>query len=201
MDPASFATAYGLSTSIGLRPFMTLAIASIAMHFGYLHVAPAFAFLGSDGAAWLLAALAALEFCGDKIPVVDHALHAFHIGIKPVAAAILVGGALGGSGGFTDAAMGLAALNALGVHAGVTAARGASSAMTLGIANPFISLTEDVVAFGATLLAIALPFAGAAVALVIGFAALGIVLSAYGALRNRASAGAPPPSSAGFGPR
>lgn len=187
MDPASFATAYGLSTSIGLRPFMTLAIASLAMHFGYLHVAPAFAFLGSDGAAWLLAALAALEFCGDKIPVVDHVLHALHIGIKPVAAAILVGGALGGNGGFTDVAMGFAALNALGVHAGVSAARGASSAMTLGVANPFISLAEDAVAFGAAVLAIALPFAGAAVALAIGCAALAIVMAAYNALRNRAA--------------
>ena len=75
MDPSTFATAYGLSTSIGLRPFLTLALASIAMHFGYLHTSHAFAFLGSGGATWLLAGLAVLEFAADKIPIVDHALH------------------------------------------------------------------------------------------------------------------------------
>jgi hypothetical protein len=189
MDPASFATAYGLSTSIGLRPFLTLALASLALHLGYLHVAPAFAALGSDGAAWLFAALAVLEFVADKVPVVDHGLHALHFGIKPVAAALLVGGALGSATGEPDAltyaAMGLAALNALGVHAGVTALRGASTAMTLGFANPFVSVAEDVVASGTALLAIALPFVGAAVAVVLCLAAFAVFRIALSEVRRR----------------
>lgn len=189
MDPATFATAYGLSTSVGLRPFLTLAIASLAMHFGFLHVSHAFAYLGSDGATWMLAALAALEFAGDKIPAVDHVLHALHFGVKPVAAALLVGGAVGATGdGSTDLVTGVAmaasALNAVGVHAGVTAARGASSAMTLGFANPFVSLVEDVAAFSATILTIALPFVGAAVALAIGLCAFFVARTALRALRR-----------------
>ena len=89
MDAAAFAAAYALSTSVGFRPFMTLALASLAMHFGYLHPSPAFAALGSDGATASLALLAVLELLADKIPVVDHALHVLHFATKPVAAALL----------------------------------------------------------------------------------------------------------------
>src|ERR1700719_1335257 len=91
MDPTQFATAYALSTSVGLRPFLTLALASLAMHFGYLHPSHPFAALGSDGATVLLAVLAVLEFFAEKVPAVDHALHAVHFATKPVAAAVLIG--------------------------------------------------------------------------------------------------------------
>ena len=171
MDPSEFATTYALTTAIGLRPFMTLALASLAMHFGYLHPSAAFAYLGTDGATWLLAGLALLEFAGDKIPVVDHALQAAHFALKPIAAAILVGSAIpsnsSGSGGFGYGLMALGALNALGIHTGVTAARGASTALTLGIGNPFLSAIEDALAAAGVFAAIVWPFAGAAGAIVL----------------------------------
>ena len=91
MDAQQFATAYALTTSIGLRAFVTLALASLAMHFGYLHPSPAFAWLGSDGATIALGVLAVLELASDKVPVVDHFMHVIHFATKPVAAAILVG--------------------------------------------------------------------------------------------------------------
>ena len=170
MDSSGFATAYALSSSIGLRPFLTLALASLAMHFGYLHPSHAFGYLGSDGATWLLAGLAVLEFAGDKIPVVDHTLHVVHFATKPIAAALLVGSAVPATGApdaGTYALMALGAFNALGVHAGVAAVRGASTATTLGAANPVISLVEDVLAVAATVLAFALPFAGAGLAVLV----------------------------------
>ncbi len=168
MDPATFATAYTLSSSIGIRPFLTLAIASLAMHLGYLHPSPAFAYLGSNGATWLLGGLAVLEFVGDKIPVVDHTLHVLHFATKPIAAALLVGGTVSSTGSpdfATDALMGMGALNALGIHAGVTALRGASTATTLGVANPIISVVEDVLAIVASVLAIFIPIIGALLAI------------------------------------
>src|ERR1700686_4317355 len=117
MDPLLFATAYTLSTSVGIRPFLTLALASLAMHLGYLHPAHEFAFLGSDGATVLLASFAMLEFIAEKVPAVDHLLHVVHIAAKPVAAAILVGSAApdivqGDGSSYTYALMGAAALNA-----------------------------------------------------------------------------------------
>jgi hypothetical protein len=172
MDPLLFATAYTLSTSVGIRPFLTLALASLAMHLGYLHPAHEFAFLGSDGATVLLASFAMLEFIAEKVPAVDHLLHVVHIAAKPVAAAILVGSAApdivqGDGSAYTYALMGAAALNALGVHAGIAAIRGASTATTAGLANPFISLIEDAATVVATVLALLAPLAGAALALVV----------------------------------
>ncbi len=192
MDVAGFATAYGLSTSIGLRPFLVLAVASVAMHLGYLHPAHAFAYLGSDGATWLLASLAALEFAADKVPLLDHTLHVLHFATKPVAAALLVGSALPASGGAPDlstyALMGLGAFNALGVHAGVASLRGASTAMTAGFANPAVSLVEDIVAVVATVLAIVAPFAGALLAVAVTLLLCLVARRMYVALRDRATA-------------
>jgi len=181
MDASDFATTYALTTAIGLRPFLTLALASLAMHLGYLHPSASFAYLGTQGATWLLAALAAIEFAGDKVPFVDHALQAAHFALKPVAAAILVGSAVPASGPAPDATayglMALGALNALGIHTGITATRGASTALTLGLANPFLSLFEDVLAFGATVVAIAWPYAGAVCA--VGLTLLIVLLARY----------------------
>ncbi len=192
MDGSSFATAYGLSTSIGLRPFLVLAIASLAMHLGYLHPAHAFAFLGSDGATWLLAGLALFEFAGDKVPILDHTLHVIHFATKPIAAALLVGSALPSTGGSPDIAtyalMGLGAFNALGVHAGVTTLRGASTAMSGGLGNPIVSVVEDVLALGATVLAIALPFVGALVAIALTIVLVVLARRIYVTVRNRARA-------------
>ncbi len=170
MDPTAFATAYSLSTSIGLRPFLTLALASVAMHFGYIHPSHAFTFLDTNGATALLAALAALEFTADKIPVVDHALHVVHFATKPIAAAILVGSVVpdvSPEHAWSYALMGAGALNALGVHGGVAALRGASTVTTGGFANPFVSLIEDAVAVTGTVLAVLLPIVAAALAVLL----------------------------------
>ena len=192
MDGSSFATAYGLSTSIGLRPFLVLAIASLAMHLGYLHPAHAFSYLGSDGATWLLAALAVLEFAGDKVPVLDHTLHVIHFATKPIAAALLVGSALPSTGASPDLAtyalMSLGAFNALGVHAGVATLRGASTTMSGGFANPIVSVIEDVLALGATVLAIAMPFVGALVAIAVTAVLVVIARRIIIAFRERAPA-------------
>jgi hypothetical protein len=191
VDPATFATAYTLSSSIGIRPFLTLALASIAMHFGYLHPAPAFAYLGSGGATWLLAGLAALEFVGDKVPVVDHTLHVLHFATKPIAAALLVGSTISGTGSpdaVTYGLMGMGALNALGIHAGVTALRGASTATTLGVANPVISLVEDAAAVISSLLAIFVPVVGALLAIAATLFVIVLVRYIYQHMRRSAPA-------------
>ena len=193
MEPAQFATAYALSTSVGLRPFLTLALASLAMHFGYLHPSHAFASLGSDGATVLLAVLAVLEFFAEKVPAVDHALHAVHFATKPIAAALLIGAtdsALvpNGDPALAYGLMGAAALNALGVHAGVAGLRGASTVTTAGIGNPFVSLIEDALTVAATLLAILAPLAGAALALLVTIALFLCARAVVRQLRARAAA-------------
>jgi hypothetical protein len=196
VDASQFATAYALSTSVGLRPFLTLALAALAIHFGYLHPAMRFNFLGTDGAAIVLGFLAVLEFCADKIPVVDHAVHVIHFAAKPVAAAILVGSMVP-DGSTPDVAttglMALGALNALGVHGGVAALRGASTATTGGLGNPILSIIEDVVAAVGVVIAFVAPFLGAALAVVLTIVALFCIRGIVIALRRSNSTVAPGP--------
>jgi len=195
MDPMLFATAYALSTSVGIRPFLTLALASLAMHLGYLHPSHEFAFLGSDGATVLLASVAMLEFVAEKVPAVDHVLHIFHIAAKPVAAVILVGSAAPDLGGadsaYTYGLMGAAALNALGVHAGVATLRGASTVTTAGVANPFISLIEDAATVIATVLALLAPLAGAILAFLVTLVLIFAARAIFRHVRSRATPAQP----------
>jgi hypothetical protein len=161
MDAQQFAAAYALATAIGLRAFITLALASVAMHLGYLHPSPSFAWLGSNGATAALGALAILEFASEKVPVLDHFMHAIHFATKPIAAAVLVGSLVpednGTIGAATYAMMGAGALDALGVHAASATVRTGSTLTTGGIANPVVSLGEDLLAVVGTVLAILTP--------------------------------------------
>lgn len=168
MTLTTFSMAYAMATSAGLRPFQTLLLASIAMHFGILHPAHVFASLGSDGATLILAFLALLECVADKLPIVDHAMHLFHFATKPIAAALIVGSSLSATGLpdiVIDLAACIGAANGLAIHSGVAALRGVSTATTFGIANPLISLAEDLCALLVSLFALFLPIVGAVIAI------------------------------------
>lgn len=188
MDAAAqYALAYALSTSAGLRGILTLAIVSIAVHLGVLHPPAAFAWLGSNPVTLALCAVALVEILGDKIPVVDHAFHAVQTILKPAAAAILVGGIVHTQNSpELYALMALGALNALGVHAASAATRGASTALTAGIANPAISLLEDGVAAVMIGLAFLAPLLAAGLAVLLTVL---VVRAARGFLARRRSRG------------
>ncbi len=187
MDGNQFATAYALSTSVGLRAFMTLALAAIAVHFGYLHPSAPFAWLGADGTMWTLLGLAALEFFADKIPAVDNALHAISFATKPLAAAILVGSAV--PAGTPDAglytAMFLGAGNALGIHTASATARAASTAMTFGLGNPILSVIEDGIALAGVAISFFVPILGAFVAIVLTVFIVSLARRAWLYLRSK----------------
>ncbi len=161
-----YALAYALTTTAGLRGFLTLFVASIATHLGWLHPGAAFQWLGSDGATIVLGIFAVLEVIADKVPVVDHALHAVYFVVRPVAAAILVGATV-----HTDDPMSLYAmmaaggLNALFVHGSASTARAASTATTLGVGNTALSLLEDAAAGVGLFLAFSKPIVAAVLAL------------------------------------
>jgi hypothetical protein len=109
---------------------------------------------------------AAAELIGDKIPVVDHALHAVYFAVRPVAAAILVGATVQAPNREAlYAMMAVGGLNALIVHGSAATARVASTATTLGAGNVALSFVEDATAAGGIVLAIAKPVVAAIVAL------------------------------------
>lgn len=167
MDATSqYALAYALTTTAGLRGFLTLLAASIAVHLGWIHPSAPFAWLGSDWATVILAAFAAVELLADKFPGIDHAMHAAYFLVRPVAAAILVGATVhSASSASLYSMMAIGGLNALLVHGSAATARAASSATTLGFGNLALSIVEDAIAFGGLTLAFSKPIVAAAVAL------------------------------------
>ena len=166
--PTQYALAYVLSSTAGVRAFVTLLAVSLAMHWGLLPAPPQqFAWLASDGALAVLVAAGILEVLGDKIPLVDHGLHALQTIAKPVAGAVIAGAVV--SPGNDPSAILLAVLggaNALAIHGVSATARAASTATTGGLANPIVSVIEDGLAIGGILLGWFMPFLAAALVLV-----------------------------------
>lgn len=176
--PTQYALAYALTTSAGLRGVLTLAAVSLAVHAGWMHAPPGFAWLGATSVRIALWVVALADFAGDKIPVVDHALHALNVIVKPVCAAIIVGGTVHGqSQGVLVGLMALGVLNALGVHAASATVRGASTVTTGGLGNPAVSVLEDGGSIAMVVMSFVAPFVAAAVAFVL---TIGAIVAARG---------------------
>ena len=180
-----YALAYALTTTAGIRGLLTLAVVSFAAHVGWLHPPAGFAWLSSTPALVVLIVIAAVDFVGDKIPMVDHGLHVVHAIVKPAAGAILVGSVVHAPSQVDLVGlMALGALNAFGVHAASATARGASTALTAGVANPFVSFFEDVTTVVMLVIAWATPILAAAIAIVLSVV---VVRYAHQAFRQAAT--------------
>ncbi len=154
----SLLLAYSLSGAAGLRSALSMLVVSIAVTVGFLHPNPSMMWLGSGWLIMLAFAATLVEFFGDKIPAVDHALHTVHFLLTPIAGAIV---AMSGYQGDPAVDVVLALVgggNALFVHSTRSAVRVVSSATTVGLANPLISLVEDCLAAVFILIAIFLPW-------------------------------------------
>jgi hypothetical protein len=165
MDAHDLALAYSLSSVAGLRAALTILAVSIAVHAHAFAPPPALAWLGSDTTLYIVAALAIADFAGDKIPIVDHALHAIHTVLAPAAGGIAAA-SLDPTGGTSAGVVGLiGAANALGIHGIKSATRVGTSAVSFGFLTPVVSLIEDVVAVIGLAIAFVAPFVLAALAL------------------------------------
>lgn len=150
----------GLASATGLRTFLPLLLLALAARFEFAGVRL------NDQMDWLagwpaIAALgvaATVEFAGDKIPAVDHALNALGFVTRPIAGAVAAGSVFWGVDPMVAAVAGVivGAPTALAFNAAQGGMRVASTATTGGLANPVVSLIEDVlavVAVGLSLLA------------------------------------------------
>jgi hypothetical protein len=187
--PTQYALAYVLSSTAGIRVFVTLLAVSLAMHWGLLPASHQFAWLASDGALAMLVVAAILEVLGDKIPLVDHGLHTIHTIAKPLAGAMIAGAVVAPDNDPSSILLGvLGGANALAIHGVSATARAASTATTGGLANPIVSVVEDGLAIGGILLAWFMPFVAAAlflVATVVGIILVRRLLSYVTAHRDR----------------
>ena len=165
MDPRELALAYSLSSIAGLRASLTILAVTIAVHMHAFAPPRSLGWLASDDVLWIAGVLAVADFFGDKVPVIDHVLHAVHAVLAPVAGGVAAASLdpTGGTGAGVVAILGAA--NALGVHGIKSATRVGTTVTTAGFLNPIVSFIEDAIATIGLALTFFTPFLVAAIAL------------------------------------
>jgi hypothetical protein len=164
----------GIAAATGLRTFLPITMLAFAAHFGLFGTTlnSHMAWLGSTPFLVGLSVATVAELAADKIPGVDHVLSALGTVTRPLAAWVAAGAVFTHLDPATAALAGLiiGVPAALTIHGAQTATRVVSTATTLGMGNPVISLIEDAASAILAALAIAAPILAAvlAVALVFG---------------------------------
>lgn len=183
MNPLAWLTVIflglGLAASCGLNTFLPLLMLASAAKFHLFGVQlnGSFAWLGSDVALAVLALATVAEMAADKIPTVDHALDMVGTVARPAAGALAAASVLHGSDPATAAVLGLiiGAPAAFGFHAAKAGTRAASTATTLGIANPLLSVAEDTIAIILVLVSLLTPLLVPVILLIALFAIAALV--------------------------
>jgi hypothetical protein len=156
----SLSLGVSLAACAGLRAWLPLLLAGGAARMGWMELGQSFQFLTSDRALILFGVATVVEMAADKVPALDHLLDALSTVLRPAAGSLLAASVLWPvSDPLTALCLGVAvgAPTALLPHAAKSMLRGASTALTAGIANPFISLVEDAVALVLFVVAVVLP--------------------------------------------
>lgn len=156
----SLALGIALAACAGLRAWLPLLLAGGAARLGILQLGSSFDFIASDKALALFAVATILEIVADKVPALDHALDSVSTVLRPAAGALLAASVMWKvSDPLTALALGVAvgAPSALVPHAAKSALRAGSTAVTGGVANPFLSFIEDIVTFALFFVSVIVP--------------------------------------------
>lgn len=196
--------ALGLSTTAGLRAYLPLLAIGVSYYIDpqLLPLQSNFQLLHDPLVLVVLGVLVVVEFALDKVPGIDHLSDAIHTIIRPASGAIIMAGThntLSDLNPWLAAAAG--GLLALTLHGVKATTRPVVTGTTVGHGNPLVSLVEDVLALGGTILLLVLPLVGFIVITII----LLLLLRATRPLRRRlfgfgrwsrraASGGAVPPA-------
>jgi hypothetical protein len=169
---AHLATGASLAACAGLRAFLPLLAVGVAGRLGIVPLSESWSWLAEGAALWVLASAVLIELAADKIPLVDHALDAVQVVIKPLAGALLMAAASADTTPLAATVLWILAGGAIagGVHLAKAKLRLLATAVTAGTVNPALSAAEDVgaaagsaLALLAPLLALALALAGCAI--------------------------------------
>ncbi len=150
-----------LAATCGLRAFLPLAMLSGLAFFDLIDMGRGFHWMGNPIAMVCFSSAVLVEIVGDKIPLIDHMLDTVGAAVRPAAGALAASSVIAGVDPIAACVIGLATggVVAGGVHLGKASLRVGSTATTAGVANPVLSLIEDVVVLGvggATALAVVL---------------------------------------------
>lgn len=167
----SLAMGIGLAACAGIRAWLPLLMAGGLARWGVIEIGPSFQFIASDRALILFGVATVIEILADKVPAVDHALDSLSTVLRPAAGSLLAASVLWQvSDPLTALALGVAvgAPTSLVPHAAKSLLRAASTTFTGGLANPFISILEDLMAVALFVLTVLVPVVVAAVLVLIG---------------------------------
>jgi len=167
----SLAMGIGLAACAGIRAWLPLLMAGGMARWGIIELGPSFQFIASDRALILFGVATVIEILADKVPAVDHALDTLSTVLRPAAGSLLAASVLWQvSDPLTALALGVAvgAPTSLVPHAAKSLLRAASTTFTGGLANPFISVLEDLMAVALFVLTVLIPVVVAAMLVLIG---------------------------------
>lgn len=181
-------SALGFSTAAGFNAYIPLLALGATAHYApaLVRLSAPYDLLANPWVLLVLGLLAILDFIGDKVPAVDHVLHAVGVVVAPVAGALV---ALAANGGGEVNPVLLAACGLVlagGAHAARATVRPVATVGTGGLANPALSLAEDVLSAVLSALAMLAP---ALAALGVVALALGVVVLLRRLAQRRASRG------------
>ncbi len=188
------AMGFALAACVGLRAFLPLLAAGLLARYGYVNLGESFAWMESTPALLVFGSALVFEVLADKVPVLDHALHAVEAFVKPMAATLLAASLFTNLDPMTAMILGLIGGGSIAgaVHALRGGTRVLSTAATGGLANPILSLFDDLLAVVGVGFAIVLPIIAALIVIVL------VVLGVR--MLRRASRGKLPRSDATPGP-
>ena len=137
--------AVGLAGAAGLNAWLPLFASALLDRLGVVELTGSFEQLSTTPGLIALGVLLVADFVGDKIPVVDHALHALGGVLAPLSGAILFTGPTGAETEIpTWGSLLGGGVLAGAVHLGRAGLRPVSTAATGGTGNPVVSFLEDI---------------------------------------------------------
>ena len=161
------AMGFALAACVGLRAFLPLLVAGLLARYGYVQLGASFAWMESTPALVVFGSAFVFEVLADKVPILDHALHAVETFVKPMAATLLAASLFTSLDPVLAMTLGLIGGGTIAgaVHAVRGGARLLSTGATAGLANPVLSLLDDALAVFGVAFAFLLPVLAAIVAI------------------------------------
>ena len=158
---SSLLTSAGLGLGAGINAYATLLVFGLLARWQPTMFHDDIArFVATTPVLVVVGILYLIEFLADKVPTIDHLWDVIHTLIRPAAGALVAWAAVSDKipHGAVIVASVIAGGAALGSHATKATVRGASTLMTGGLGNPFLSLIEDGFAFLNAVAVIILPW-------------------------------------------
>ena len=163
------AMGFALAATVGFRTFLPLLAAGLLGRLGYVDLGHSFEWMQTLPALVVFGSAVVFEVLADKVPGLDHALHAVETFVKPVAGTLVAASMFTNLDPMTAVVLGLVGGGTIAgaVHVAKGTTRAASTMITGGLGNPVLSILDDVLAVGGIILAFLAPIIAAIIVLVV----------------------------------